>query len=144
LSGSPTQLVSPGCLGLGAIGILESGVLLYNGLDEKGKDAVANEIQDSCDGHPEQSGKYHHHNLSRCIASKNTAKTTKLVGYTFDGYGIYEEFDASGNRLKNADLDVCHGRTSSVNWNGSNQSVYHYVVTDEYPYTLGCFRAQPQ
>ena len=38
-----------------------------------------------------------------------------------------------------ADLDACHGTTSAVPWNGKVQSVYRYVATLEYPYTVGCF-----
>lgn len=120
---------------MGAIGVMNSGVVLFNALDGTCKDAVAHEIQDSCNGHPERQGEYHYHNLSKCIASQNTSRSTKLVGYAFDGFGIYEEFDNNGKRLKNADLDVCHGR----DWDGQNKSMYHYVATDEYPYTIGCY-----
>lgn len=89
---------------MGAIGIMTSGVVLYNALDGAGKDVVAHEIQDNCNGHPERQGEYHYHNLSKCISSQNSSKVSKLVGYAFDGFGIYEEFDDTGKRLKNADL----------------------------------------
>ena len=66
--------------------------------------------------------------------------TPTLLAYARDGFGIYNSVDEHGVELTNNDLDVCHGRTSPVPWNGSTQSVYHYVATDAYPYAVGCFR----
>jgi hypothetical protein len=44
-------------------------------------------------------------------------------------------------RLTNADLDVCHGRISSVPWDGRLVLIYHCVATDAFPYTVSsCFR----
>jgi len=51
--------------------------------------------------------------------------------------------DAQGRELTNADLDECHGRASEVLWDGSRVRIYHYVLTREYPYTIGCFRGTP-
>ena len=45
--------------------------------------------------------------------------------------------------LTNASLDGCHGRKSVVPWHGKSQAVYHYDMTFEFPYTVGCFRATP-
>jgi hypothetical protein len=39
-------------------------------------------------------------------------------------------------------LDVCHGTTSTVPWNGKMTRIYHYVATLEYPYTIGCFHGR--
>ncbi|HEY6280517.1 MAG TPA: hypothetical protein VIW72_01815, partial [Burkholderiales bacterium] len=41
------------------------------------------------------------------------------------------------------DLDECHGRVSTILWDGKEMSMYHYVLTREYPYTVGCFRGTP-
>jgi hypothetical protein len=30
-----------------------------------------------------------------------------------------------------------------VSWNGEQVSMYHYVATLEYPYTVGCYRGTP-
>ena len=65
------------------------------------------------------------------------------AGYVVDGFGIYSMFDAHGGELTDADLDECHGRTSEVDWDGKRVAMYHYVLTREYPYTLGCFRGTP-
>ena len=28
-------------------------------------------------------------------------------------------------------------------WHGNKVSMYHYVLTEEYPYTVGCFKGTP-
>lgn len=66
-----------------------------------------------------------------------------VVGHAADGYGIYAEYGSNGNLLTNADLDVCHGRTSKVLWNGTEQDVHPYDATLEYPYTVGCYHGTP-
>lgn len=138
----PAAAATPSCTGLGSIGILTNGVLLFNGLDAGGRDAVAHETQDSCNGHPDGQDMYHYHDVPICI--RNDAKdTSTLVGYAIDGYGIYVERDANGNLPTNADLDVCHGRTSEVMWNGKMTNIYHYDATLEYPYTVGCYHGTP-
>lgn len=135
---NPTAAASPGCTSLGPIGVLSDGVLLFNGLDAAGRDAVAHETQDLCNGHPDGQEMYHYHDVPSCIRDIATGSST-LVGYAMDGYGIYVERDANGNLPTNADLDVCHGRTGTVSWNGKQASIYHYDATLEYPYTVGCF-----
>ncbi len=106
-----------------------------------GRDAVAHEVQDLCDGHPQMHGEYHYHGPSPCLPNENADE--KLIGYALDGFGIYSSYDAHGNELTDADLDACHGRTSTVTWNGRRVSIYHYVLTREYPYMLGCFKGTP-
>ena len=133
----------PACVNMGMIGIMLSGAPLYNALDGEGRDAAAYEIQDACGGHPEMSGQYHYHNMSTCISQKNNKKQA-LVGYALDGFGIYTGYDEIGKKITNKDLDECHGITSSVLWNGKNISIYHYVMTDEFPYSIGCFKGTPK
>ena len=128
------------CIGMGAIGVLLSGSLLFNALDEGGRDAVAHEVQDACEGHPEQRGAYHYHNVSSCVL-KQTGESG-LVGYALDGFGIFGPREA-GKTLTNNDLDECHGHTSEVLWNGKNLKMYHYHATLEFPYTIGCFKGTP-
>ncbi|MBV8065445.1 MAG: YHYH protein, partial [Actinobacteria bacterium] len=140
---NPTPASKPACLPMGAIGVLTDGVYLYNGLDAAGRDAAAYEVLDSCGGHPDESSSYHHHDVPPCLVSKAPNGTATLVGYALDGYGIYVVKDSAGNMPSNTDLDACHGTTSAVPWNGKEQSVYHYVATLEYPYTLGCYHGTP-
>ena len=139
---TPAAVTTPSCLGLGPIGVLSDGVFLYNALDDAGRDAVAHETQDECNGHPDGRERYHYHDVPVCI--RDAAKgTSTLVGYAIDGYGIYVERDAQGNLPTNADLDACHGRTSPVKWDGKVVTMYHYDATLEYPYTLGCYHGTP-
>jgi hypothetical protein len=142
---NPTAAGSPGCLGLGPIGISTDGVLFFDALDAAGRDAGAHEIQDACDGHPQQQGVYHYHSYSPCLSSaaSQAPGSSTLVGYMLDGYGIYVERDSHGNLPTDADLDACHGRTSAVSWDGRLATMYHYDVTLEYPYTAGCFHGTP-
>ena len=139
---NPTAAATPSCTGLGPIGLLTDGVLLYNALDDAGRDAAAHETQDECNGHPDGQDRYHYHDVPSCILAQATGSSV-LVGYALDGYGIYVERDAHGNLPTNADLDACHGRTSEVMWNGQPTSIYHYDATLEYPYTVGCFHGTP-
>jgi hypothetical protein len=124
----------------GEVGIMLSGALLFDGLDAGGRDAAEHEIQDRCHGHPQATGLYHYHDLSPCISDPYTGAQSPLIGYALDGYGIYGKYDEHGRVLTNADLDSCHGRKSKVLWNGRQVKMYHYVMTNEYPYSVGCFR----
>jgi hypothetical protein len=139
---NPVAAAAPSCTPGGAIGVLDDGVLLFNALDGEGRDAGAHEVLDSCGEHPQMGDMLHHHAVPSCILSRATGTST-LVGFAIDGYGIYVERDAGGALLTNTDLDACHGRTSTVLWNGREQSVYHYDATLEYPYTVGCFHGTP-
>lgn len=136
---NPVKAAAPSCLPMGAIGVARNGVMLYNALDARGEDARAHEMQDSCEGHPNPV-EYHYHAGSACALTTDAGPNSAvLFGYAFDGFGIYVVRDANGDMLTNDDLDACHGRTARVKWNGKTQRIYHYVVTQEYPYLLGCF-----
>jgi hypothetical protein len=134
----------PSCLTPGPIGVMETGVAIFDGLDAQGKDAAAHEVQDKCDGHPERTGQYHYHNLSRCIDENHVAgKHSELVGYALDGFGIFGLYGEEGKELTDADLDECHGHTHEIVWDGRTVIMYHYHATREFPYTLGCFKGTP-
>ncbi len=140
LPAEPKIAARASCLGMGPVGVLLSGSFLFNALDEGGRDAVAHETQDACEGHPEQRGAYHYHNVSSCVL-KQTSESG-LVGYALDGFGILGTRE--GNKaLTNTDLDECHGHTSEILWNGKSVKMYHYHATLEFPYTLGCFKGAP-
>lgn len=133
---NPTFSDKPRCLNMGAVGYSLNGVAIFNALDGEGRDAAAHEILDKCGGHPERTGEYHYHDYSECISEKSTEP--KLVGYMLDGFGLYKY----PINPSNDDLDECHGKTSEVFWNSKKQNIYHYVITSEYPYTIGCFRGK--
>ncbi|OQW44426.1 MAG: hypothetical protein A4S16_03845 [Proteobacteria bacterium SG_bin6] len=134
----PQPAPRPGCLPMGMIGVSLSGVPFYNALDEAGRDAAAHEIQDKCDGHPQQQGQYHYHSGSACLAGR---ESNSVVGWALDGYPILGTRDASGRVLWSADLDACHGRAETVVAAGRRYR-YAYRLTPDYPYVLGCFAGQ--
>ena len=136
----PVRADAPSCVPMGMIGFTITGVAIYNALDDAGRDAAAHEIQDLCDGHPQGRGQYHYHSSSPCLPG---AESNALVGWALDGYPILGMRDAKGKLLTNADLDACHGRAEAVNARGRTYS-YAYRLTQEYPYTLGCFTGQVQ
>jgi hypothetical protein len=141
LPANPQLAAAPSCVPMGMIGVALNGVAIFNALDAGGRDAVAHEVQDLCNGHPQPEGQYHYHGPSPCLP--NHTANEILVGYALDGFGIYSLYDAQGRELTDADLDECHGRTSEVLWDGKKVSMYHYVLTREYPYTIACFRGTP-
>lgn len=140
LPATPKMAARASCLGMGPVGVLLSGSWLFNTLDEGGRDAVAHETQDTCEGHPEQRGAYHYHNVLSCVL-KQTGDSG-LVGYALDGFGIFGPSE-NGHLLTNDDLDECHGHSSEILWNGKKVLMYHYHATLEFPYTIGCFKGRP-
>jgi YHYH protein len=144
LPASPVVASSPSCTSLGAIGVLLSGARLFNALDADGRDAVAHEVQDSCQGHPQGASIYHYHNMTQCLSATDTVgQHSALIGYIADGFGLYGNQGEGGVKLTNADLDVCHGHTHAVMIGGVSTIQYHYHATKEYPYTVGCYRGTP-
>ena len=141
---SPLKADKPKCLGKGSVGILKNGVSLYASVDERNRDAVAYETQDSCDGHPQQTSVYHYHDIPVCIRNATIPMgSSTVVGFANDGFPIVVERDANGNLPTNADLDECHGRTSKIILDGKLVEMYHYSATYEFPYFIGCFKGSP-
>lgn len=136
ISAQPTY-GTPQCMG-GEVGVMITGVALFNGFDAGGRDAGAWEVQDSCDGHPQGDGEYHYHTLSRCIADTSV---TKVIGYALDGFPITGPKVAENNILTTDDLDECHGIVSTLTLDGRLVTTYHYVMTQDFPYSASCFRA---
>jgi hypothetical protein len=135
----PTYSDTPYCMG-GEVGVMLSGVPLFDAFDAGLRDAAAHELQDSCDGHPQGSGEYHYHSLSACF--KDTSEKT-VLGYAYDGFPITGPVVAPQKYLTTDDLDVCHGITSEINLDGRPTVTYHYVMTEDFPYSASCFRGKP-
>ena len=138
LPARPEIAAEPTCLPQGVIGVMLTGAVLFNALDASGRDAKAHEILDRCQGHPQQSGLYHYHGATPCAGESETG----LIGYALDGFGIFaaEEGDKTIHRHE---LDECGGHVGMVMWDGRLTEIYHYHATEDYPYTLGCFRGTP-
>jgi hypothetical protein len=137
----PNLAATARCLPMGAIAYTRNGVAIFNALDLEGRDAPAYEIQDVCNGHPELTGEYHYHDHSACLPDPTTAtEHSALLGYAIDGFGLYGLRGEAGKSLVTNDLDECHGHTHAIDWDGARLSLYHYHMTPDYPYTLGCLR----
>jgi hypothetical protein len=128
---------SPSCIG-GEVGVMLTGVALFNAFDAGGRDAGAWEVQDACSGHPQNDGVYHYHTLSTCV--KDTS-VHSVIGYALDGFPITGPRVGNKNYLTTNDLDECHGLTSQVNLDGKSVTTYHYVMTQDFPYSASCFRS---
>jgi hypothetical protein len=139
LPAHPTYSDTPYCMG-GEVGVMLSGVALFNGFDAGLRDAAAHELQDSCEGHPQGSGEYHYHSLSSCFKDTNVST---VLGYAYDGFPITGAKVADNTYLTTEDLDECHGITSSVMIDGISTDTYHYVMTADFPYSASCFRGKP-
>jgi len=107
---------------------------------------------DDCDGHPGPGGQYHYHGLPTCLVeyatgtspsvasvTSTTGTTTAgveettaasrrpvILGFAFDGYGIYDNVAMNGTTVAVAALDACNGIFSPVP--GYPRGVYHYVL----------------
>jgi hypothetical protein len=137
LESHPTIAASPTCVGFGSIGVTLNGVELYNSVDGRGDDAVANEIVDVYGGHPAMTAYHYHHVPERLDAAPDTDGHSGIIGYIRDGFALYGYRGVGGRELSNADLDECHGHTHDT-------LGYHYHATIEYPYTVGCYRGTPR
>jgi hypothetical protein len=137
LSASPSY-GAPNCIG-GQVGIMLTGVALFSGFDAAGRDAGAWEIQDSCSGHPQKDGIYHYHTLSSCITN---ADVKTVIGFALDGFPITGPKISANNILTSNNLDECHGITSQIVLDGKLVTSYHYVMTQDFPYSVACYRAK--
>ncbi len=145
LPAEPRFAGRPSCVRMGPIGFLLTGGVFFNALDARGEDAIAHEIQDACQGHPQRRGIYHYHSLTTCLEKDTTRRThSDLVGYALDGFGLYGRLGEAGKPVTNKDLDECHGHTHKIIWDGKKSDTYHYHATWEYPYTVGCYRGAPE
>jgi YHYH protein len=136
LSAEPKVESSPSCLG-GEVGVMLTGVALFNAFDAGGRDAGAWEMQDGCNGHPQISSEYHYHTLSSCI--QDTSVST-VIGFALDGFPITGPKVGDDNILTTSYLDDCHGITSTITLDGKEVGTCHYVMTQDFPYSASCFR----
>ena len=121
---------------LGPIGVTITGASFYNPYDGGGVPAPGNICMDYCQGHASPDGSYHYHQMSPCFNQNDDPDGhSGLVGYAFDGYAIYGLNDTGGSPP--TDLDECGGHTDSVRG-------YHYHFQSEFPFTLGCYRGEPE
>jgi hypothetical protein len=113
---------------------------------------VSASFLDNCDGHPGPGGQYHYHGLPTCLVAYATgsservssvtstsgettasvnednvaAKRPVILGFAFDGFGIYDNVAMNGSLVGVSKLDSCNGIFSPVP--GYPHGVYHYVL----------------
>jgi hypothetical protein len=138
---NPTVADKPSCTTKSTTGITLHGIVIFSALDSQGRDEIAYEMQDLCSGMPENNGIYHLHAFSNCMP--HITERNALVGYALDGFGIFSPFDENGREITSSDLDECHGMTSPIMWDGKRVTMYHYVLTRDFPYSMTCFRGTP-
>ena len=66
------------------------------------------EVFDQCDGHPDQRGRYHYHQISSCVYG---GSNMDFIGVALDGHPIYGPKNRRGVELTSSSsaLDECHG-----------------------------------
>lgn len=131
----PAAALAPDCI-FGEVGIMNDGVALFDGFDAEYRDAVAHETQDAWEAHPDEAGVYHYHGFETGYLNDSVST---VVGFAFDGFPITGGRLPSGNYVVSADLDECHGMTSTITLDGKQVSTYHYVLTPDFPYSVACF-----
>ena len=137
LPAEPTVAARPSCVS-GEVGVMMTGVALFDAFDAGGRDAGAWEVQDGCNGHPQMTSEYHYHTLSSCI---HATGVDTVIGFALDGFPITGPKVGDNNILTTSDLDECHGITSTITLDGKQIETYHYVMTQDFPYSASCFRA---
>ncbi len=91
---------TPVKVGLGHIGVWKNGVSLYNAWDGHSynnlniwdQNAFHYEASsfDTCLGHPDQGGEYHHHVNPKCLYNDaDSTRHSPIIGWAFDGFPIY-------------------------------------------------------
>lgn len=134
---NPEYSASTTPTGMGAIGVMVNGVLFYNPYTADGLDAVEHEVFDNCLGHPDQMGRYHYHQAPGCLLDGTDGQ---LIGFAFDGFPLYSYTDADGSTPAN--LDECNGHFGATP--EYPNGIYHYHVTDVFPYLIGCYHGEVQ
>ena len=143
LPANPQIASSPSCVTYGPSGISLTGSVIYHGASTLGNDASAHEMFDNFGGHTDGTKTYHYHFPSQDLQSKigvNKGGHSPLMGYMFDGFGIYGPYGDDGKLIWSKDLDECHGHKHPVLWDGKMVDIYHYHWTYDFPYNIGAFK----
>ena len=100
---------------------------------------------DTCNGHAGRADDYHYHAAPVCMMADQQSHywDTHPIGWALDGFPITGPKVGIDNILTTSDLDECHGITSTITVDGARVTMYHYVMTQDFPYSLSCFRGDP-
>ena len=130
---SPTPAATPQATPLGPIGVALNGGPIFNQYAGPNQ-PLTNEINsfDQYNGHPQQTGMYHHHVEPLFITAARGK--SGLLGFLLDGYPVHGPVEI-GVTLVSADLDAYHGHTHATA--EYPQGIYHYHITADPPYVNG-------
>ena len=98
---------TPTATPLGNSGVWTNGVAMFNpkdamsynnqGIWNQNAIVVEGPGFDSCLGHPNQGGNYHHHLNPKCLYNdRDSSRHSPIIGFAFDGYPIYGAYGYAG------------------------------------------------
>ena len=144
----PTKATSTTATGMGAIGLMFSGTVLFNPYEATSTVALSDNASytfpsaacggttctasfiDPCNQHTAGGtggSTWHFHGVPTCWTSfRDGAGPSHIIGIALDGYPIYGGYDINGNAVSVASLDACNGITSATPEFPSG--AYHYVL----------------
>lgn len=119
----PTAASSTTEMSMGVVGMALNGVAIYSNAAAPGDDIYAEEATfDKCDGHPDNSSRYHYHSEPSAITNEDAA----FVGVMRDGFPIYGRNDYETDTAA-TDLDTAGGKIGKT-VDSPESDVYHYQV----------------
>ena len=150
----------------GAIGVMKNGVNIFGvgspcgysskcpneGGPSQYVDAIESEghTVDQCGGHPAPTNQYHIHSgigimtndgRTKCgLATDIAGQHSPLLGWLFDGYGMYGQYSLNGDIP--TDLDQCGGHSHMLD--GVETYHYHLPSPSQFPWTVGCYKGCPE
>ncbi|TGM85168.1 YHYH protein [Leptospira bouyouniensis] len=123
-SGSKTGTQS----GYVSVGITVNGLAIFNNAAAPG-DVLASEVStfDKFNGHPQNTGVYHHHSQPLNVSNDNA----NLIGILLDGFPVYGRDcrTFAGVTSTPGDLDSNHGHTTTTTHFSS--AIYHYHYAND-------------
>lgn len=131
--------------GLVSIGITTNGLAIFNNAAAP-PDVLATEADtfDNYQGHPQNSGIYHHHAAApklcgdaattsgtKSTVNANSCNNATLIGIALDGYAIYGQkcdnaTSSTADDFTPSDLDSLHGHTAKTTHFSTATYHYHY------------------
>ena len=136
---NPKKLSSPKKItsSMQEIGVALNGVVIAGPYDSQNKIAPYNRTMDQCASHSDPQGMYHYHFAPLCmindLGEKFVTNPAMQIGWSFDGYKIHGLAD---RKIHLPEIDSCNGH--------EHDNSYHYHVTRDYPFFMGCYAAKPQ
>jgi hypothetical protein len=115
---SPTTTPSP--MGGANVGVALNGITLFGNMAAPGDDIYLESATfDRYQGHPQQSGVYHHHSEPYSISYDDA----NFIGVLKDGYALYGRRDINTTELPTLDE---YGGHTGVTVDSNAAAVYHY------------------